>query len=105
LFSTVTSAFITDIQQKIKEYFSRTSARLLWLLIQNAIATAFGEHINPPPLLDKSHIGVWYTMYTSLAVSVLAACLAMLGKQGLSRHGQIEMQGHWYNEVGIDRGR
>jgi hypothetical protein len=97
LFSAVTSAFIIDIQQDIKEDFSETSAKLLRILVQNANATAFGEHVDPPPLdwklSDASYVGVQCTMYASLAVSVLAACLAMLGKQWLNRYDQIEMRG------------
>ena len=93
----MTSAFIIDIQQDIKEDFSETSAKLLRVLVQNANATAFGEHVDPPPLdwklLDNSYVGVQCTMYASLAVSVLAACLAMLGKQWLNRYDQIEMRG------------
>ena len=93
----MTSAFIIDIQQDIKEDFSETSAKLLRVLVQNANATAFGEHVDPPPLnwelSDVSYVGVQCTMYASLAVSVLAACLAMLGKQWLNRYDQIEMRG------------
>ena len=93
----MTSAFIIDIQQDIKEDFTETSAKLLRVLVQNANATAFEEHVNPPPLdwklSDNSYVGVQCTMYASLAVSVLAACLAMLGKQWLNRYDQIEMRG------------
>ena len=93
----MTSTFIIDIQQDIKEDFSETSAKLLRVLVQNANATAFGEHVDPPPLdwklSDKSYVSVQCTMYASLAVSVLAACLAMLGKQWLNRYDQIEMRG------------
>ena len=97
MFSAVTSAFIIDFQQDIKEDFAQTSAKLLRVLVQNANATAFGEHVDPPPLKwqlsDTSYISVQCTMYASLAVSVLAACLAMLGKQWLNRYDQIEMRG------------
>jgi len=93
----VTSAFIIDIQQDIKEDFGETSAKLLRVLVQNANATAFEEHVDPPPLdwklSDNSYVGVQCMMYASLAVSVLAACLAMLGKQWLNRYDQIEMRG------------
>ena len=93
----MTSAFIIDIQQDIKEDFTETTAKLLRVLVQNANATAFGEHVDPPPLnwklSDTSYIGVQCMMYASLAVSVLAACLAMLGKQWLNRYDQIEMRG------------
>ena len=93
----MTSAFIIDIQQDIKEDFSETSAKLLRVLVQNVNATAFGEHVDPPPLdwklSDTSYVGVQCTLYASLAVSVLAACLAMLGKQWLNRYDQIEMRG------------
>ena len=93
----MTSAFIIDIQQDIKEDFSETSAKLLRVLVQNANATAFGEHVDPPPLdwklSDTSYVGIQCTLYASLAVSVLAACLAMLGKQWLNRYDQIEMRG------------
>ena len=93
----MTSAFIIDIQQDIKEDFTETSAKLLRVLVQNVNATAFAEHVDPPPLdwklSDNSYVGVQCTMYASLAVSVLAACLAMLGKQWLNRYDQIEMRG------------
>ena len=93
----MTSAFIIDIQQDIKEDFTETSAKLLRILVQNANATAFGEHVDPPSLdwklSDNSYVSVQCTMYASLAVSVLAACLAMLGKQWLNRYDQIEMRG------------
>jgi hypothetical protein len=95
--SAVISAFVIDIQQDIKEDFGETSAKLLRVLVQNANATAFGQHVDPPPLdwklSDKSYVSVQRTMYASLAVSVLAACLAMLGKQWLNRYDQIEMRG------------
>jgi hypothetical protein len=93
----VISAFVIDIQQDIKEDFSETSTKLLRVLVQNDNATAFGQHVDPPPLdwklSDKSYVSVQCTMYASLAVSVLAACLAMLGKQWLNRYDQIEMRG------------
>jgi hypothetical protein len=97
LFSAVISAFVIDIQQDIKEDFSETSAKLLRVLVKNANAIAFGQHVDPPPLdwkfSDRSYVSVQCTMYASLAVSVLAACLAMLGKQWLNRYDQIEMRG------------
>jgi hypothetical protein len=93
----VISAFVIDIQQDIKEDFSETSAKLLRVLVQNANATAFEQHVDPPPLdwklSDKSYVSVQCTMYASLAVSVLAACLAMLGKQWLNRYDQVGMCG------------
>jgi hypothetical protein len=93
----VISAFVIDIQQDIKEDFSETSAKLLRVLVQNANATAFGQHVDPPPLdwklSDKSYVSVQCAVCAGLAVSVLAACLAMLGKQWLNRYDQIEMRG------------
>jgi hypothetical protein len=93
----VISAFVIDIQQDIKEDFSETSAKLLRVLVKNANTSAFGQHVDPPPLdwkfSDRSYVSVQCTMYASLAVSVLAACLAMLGKQWLNRYDQIEMRG------------
>ena len=82
----MTLTFIVDIQQDIKEYFTETTAKLC-VLVQKAEATAFGEHFDPLPLnwklSDAGYIEVRCTMYASLAVSVLAACPAMLGKQWL----------------------
>lgn len=93
----MTSAFIIDMQQNIQEDFTETTAKLLRVLVQNTNASAFGEHVDPPSLdwklSDNSYIGVQCTMYASLAVSVLAACLAMLGKQWLNRYDQIDMRG------------
>ena len=93
----MTSAFIIDFQQDLQEDFTETSAKLLRVLVQNANATAFGEHVDPPPvnwqLTDDSYVGIQCAMYASLAVSVLAACLAMLGKQWLNRYNQVEMRG------------
>ena len=93
----MTSAFIIDFQQDLQEDFTETSAKLLRVLVQNANATAFGDHVDPPPvnwqLTDDSYVGIQCAMYASLAVSVLAACLAMLGKQWLNRYNQVEMRG------------
>ena len=90
----MTSTFIIDIRQDIEEDFAETFAKLR-VLIQKAKATAFGEHVDPRRALnwklsDTGYIGVQCTMYASLAVSVLAACLAMLGKQWLNHYDQIE---------------
>jgi hypothetical protein len=71
--------------------------RLLRVLVQNAKTATFGEHVNPLSLdwklSDKSYASVQCTVYAGLAVSVFAACLAMLGKQWLNQYGQIEIRG------------
>ena len=88
----MTLAFTVDFQQAIEEDFVERSAKLPRVLVQNANATAFGERVDPPLLVwkpsDTSYVCVPCTMCASLAVSVLAACLAMLGKQRLNRHDQ-----------------
>jgi hypothetical protein len=89
----VTSAFIIDIQQNITEDFSETSARLLRSSFRTPKPSPLENTSIPHPLSDKSYVGIRCTTYTSLAVSVLAACLAMLGKQWLNRYDQIEMRG------------
>ena len=71
-FSAINSAFVVDIQQGINEDFCRTTAKLLRVLVQDADATALGEHVDPPSLnwklSDISYVGVQSTMYASLAV-------------------------------------
>ena len=80
------SVFIIYVQQDIRDDFTETTAKLIRVLIQNATATPFGEYVDPPPLdrklLDNGYVGVQYTMYASLAVSVLAACIATSGSSG-----------------------
>ena len=82
----MTSAFIIDMQQDIQEGFTETTAKLLRVFVQNTNASAFGEHADPPSLdwrlSDNSYVGIQCTMYASLAVSVIAACLASSGSTG-----------------------
>lgn len=76
---------------------SETSTKLLHVLIQNARATAFVEHVDPPPLdlSGTSFVSVQCTMYTSLSASVFAASLAMIPRRLHQRptHFRLEVAG------------
>ena len=57
---------------------------------------AFPQWNGPDPII----VNVKVILYSSLAASVLAAFIAMSGKQWLNRYAQVEMRGSI-----IDRGR
>ena len=90
LFSAVSSAFVIDIQSNLKPDPNERSAALLrailFTLNQSALpaesAAVLPAHENPPSeIVTASGL-----MYASLLISLLAAFVAMLGKQWLNRY-------------------
>ena len=96
LFSAVTSAFILDIQSQLQPDSGDEAAALLRVLIYKIDNTTFGNDTpalpqwsGPPRMI----VQVQAILYASLAASLLAAFLAMLGKQWLNRYESTDMRG------------
>ena len=96
LFSAVTSAFILNVQSQLQPDTGEETAALLRVLIYKIDNTTFG---NDPPTLPQwtgpPHmiVQVQAILYASLSASLLAAFLAMLGKQWLNRYASTDMRG------------
>lgn len=86
LFSAVASAFIVEIQSQIRPDYEQLSFAALAILI-NA-TSGIPNQITVPTWSgpDSSAIQAQATMFASLASALLAAFLAMLGKQWLNLH-------------------
>ena len=96
LFSAVTSAFIIEINSELKSDPNDQTAALLRVLIYKIDNTTFGNDVpalpqwtGPPPMV----VEVQAILFASLAVSLLSAFLAMLGKQWLNRYASIDVRG------------
>ena len=96
LFSAVTSAFIINIQSQLQPDTGDETVALLRVLIFKVDNTTFG---NDTPTLPQwtgpphAIIQVQAILYASLAVTLLSAFLAMLGKQWLNRYASTDMRG------------
>ena len=84
LFSAVSSAFIIDVQSNLQPDPNETTAAYMRILIHNMNNSLFPDAdpslvtwTGPPPGI----VTVQSLLYASLATSLLAAFLAMLGKQ------------------------
>jgi hypothetical protein len=90
LFSAVSSAFVIDVHSNLKPDPNEQSAALLHaiLLTLNHTAVPGGTATVPPIQEDPPNeiITVTGLMYASLLISLLAAFIAMLGKQWLNRY-------------------
>ena len=103
LFSAVTSAFIIDVQSNLQPDYGQMSFQLLQIIanaslgnVPTAANAALPQWSGP----DPTTVRVQAILYSSLAASLLAAFIAMLGKQWLNRYAQVEMRGSL-----IDRSR
>jgi hypothetical protein len=102
LFSAVTSAFIVDVQSKLEPDFEEMNHALLKIIADSALgniptgAEAALPVWNGP---DSTVVRVQAILYSSLSASLLAAFVAMLGKQWLNRYASME-----HGSI-IDRGR
>lgn len=103
LFSAVSSAFIIDVQSDLKPDYNKATATLIRVLVNKIDNTSFPQvdlstldWTGPNPTL----VNVQTLLYASLAVSLLSAFLAMLGKQWLNRYDHVEKRGSL-----IDRSR
>jgi len=92
----VTSTFITQVQPGLQPDPNNETAALLRVLIHKIDNTTFGgdapalpQWTGPP----RTAILVQCLLYASLAASILAAFLAMLGKQWLNRYASVNMRG------------
>jgi len=89
LFSAVSSAFIIDVQSKLEPDPNDMTAAYMRILIHTMNNTLFPDAdpnsttwIGPPPEI----VTVQSLLYASLATSLFAAFLAMLGKQWVNRY-------------------
>ena len=96
LFSAVTSAFIIQVQSQLQSDPNEETAALLRVLIYKIDNTTFGgdaptlpQWAGPPQAI----VHVQCLQYASLAASLLAAFLAVLGKQWLARYDAIDLRG------------
>ena len=89
LFSAVTSAFIIQVDSQLQPDPGNETAALLRLILYKMDNTTFGSdvptlpHWKGPP---HTIVQVQTILFTSLAISLLSAFLAMLGKQWLNRY-------------------
>ena len=89
LFSAVSSAFITSVQSKLEPDPNEMTAAYMQILIHTMNNTLFPDAdpssvtwTGPPPKI----VAVQSLLYASLATSLFAAFLAMLGKQWVNRY-------------------
>ena len=89
LFSAVSSAFIIDVQSNLQPDPNEMTAAYMRILIHNMNNSLFPDAdpslvtwTGPPPGI----VTVQSLLYASLATSLLAAFLAMLGKQWVNRY-------------------
>ena len=89
LFSAVSSAFIIDVQSKLEPDPNETTAAYMQVLIHAVNGTLFPDAdpnavtwAGPPPGV----VVVQSLLYASLATSLFASFLAMLGKQWINRY-------------------
>ncbi|KAF9781606.1 hypothetical protein BJ322DRAFT_232845 [Thelephora terrestris] len=106
LFSAVSSAFIIDVQSNLQPDPNAMTAAYMRILIHNMNNTLFPDAdpsstiwTGPPPEIVK----VQSLLYSSLATSLFAAFIAMLGKQWVNRY--IRKQGGSAAEKSRDRQR
>ncbi|KAF9781579.1 hypothetical protein BJ322DRAFT_231757 [Thelephora terrestris] len=106
LFSAVSSAFIIDVQSNLQPNPNAMTAAYLQILIHNMNNTLFPDAdpssttwTGPPPEI----VNVQSLLYSSLATSLFAAFIAMLGKQWVNRY--IRKQGGSAAEKSRDRQR
>jgi hypothetical protein len=90
LFSAVSSAFVIDIHSKLRPDPNDQSAALLRAILLTLNQSAIpGETPVVPPVQDpppNEIVAATGLLYASLLISLLAAFIAMLGKQWLNRY-------------------
>ena len=101
LFSAVTSGFILNLEGSLQSDPNEETAALLRVLIYKMDNTTFGGQV--PPLQvwngpDPNIVACQAVLYASLGISLLAAFLAMLGKQWLTRFGKAKVRGSEIDE-------
>ena len=121
MFSAVSSAFIIDVQSKLEPDPNEVTAAYMQILI-HAVNGSLFPNTDPNPITwngpPSGIITVQSLLYTSLATSLFASFLAMLGKQwvnrylrnrggsaaGKSRDRQLKLDGleRWYFRLVIE---
>ena len=103
LFSGLASGFIAAIGTGLRPDYTQMSYNVLTIIANATLhnippgqGTPFPQWRGPDPTL----VNVQAMLFSSLAVSLFAAFVAMLGKQWLNRYSQIDMRGSL-----IDRSR
>ena len=92
----MTSAFIIQVQPQLQPDPNDETAALLRVLIYKIDNTTFGGDAPTVPLWPgppHTIVQVQAILYASLAASLFAAFLAMLGKQWLNRYASIDARG------------
>ena len=96
LFSAVASAFAINIQPELKPDYQQMNNALLEMILN---ATTETPPVGSPTLVprwagpDPTIVQVQSMLYATLSATLLAAFLAMLGKQWLNRYKQNETRG------------
>ena len=96
LFSAVASAFIILVDPQLKPDSGDETAALLRILIYKIDNTTFGNDVPTLPQWTgppRAMVDVQTILFASLALSLLSAFLAMLGKQWLNRYDSADMRG------------
>jgi len=104
LFSAVASAFIVDIQQELRPDYNKMSFTVMTMLLNTTSGVPNQLDIPVASRPKASAVQVQSILFSSLASALLAAFLAMLGKQWLnlhvegslidrSRHRELKMRG------------
>ena len=96
LFSAVASAFIIDIQSELSPDYQQLNNALLEMLLNATTGTNPTGSTTPVPRWSGPNpvvVQVQSILYATLFATLLAAFLAMLGKQWLNRYRQNEFRG------------
>jgi len=97
----VTSGFIINIQDELKPDYNQETAALLRVLIHKMDGTTFDGQAPPLQAWNGPNYEIvtcQTVLYASLGISLLAAFLAMLGKQWLNRFGKAKVRGSEIDE-------
>ena len=96
MFSAVASAFIIDVNSQLQPDPNDETAALLRVLIYKIDNTTFESNVPALPQWSgppRAIVQVQAILFASLAVSLISALLAMLGKQWLNRYESIDQRG------------
>ena len=97
MFSAIASAFIFDVESQLKPDFTQSSYIMLTIIANISLGHSPADLNSVLPQWngpDPTLVQVEAILYTSLAASLLAAFVAMLGKQWLNRYTQVEKRGN-----------
>ena len=92
----MTSAFIIQVGSQLQQDPNEETAALLRVILYQLNKTAFDGNVPPVPKWSgppRTIVQVQAILYASLAASLFAAFLAVLGKQWLNRYASIDMRG------------